>query len=158
MGVICRKPRHRAVVAGGYQWFRVKGAKQFYSGSNFYLFVQEMKINDAMPTAANASGYFSSFVPSNVFDNIFDKTHAWGDSGSSASDSWLAVKLSTAAILQKLSIHNCNGDGVNQPLCFDNFDVSGSNDSTDGANGTWTLLASGLTRSDDDYRWHEWTF
>jgi hypothetical protein len=152
VGVVIRKPRHISGVS--YQWFKIVGPAQDYADTGL-IQVTEIKINETSPTAAAAAASYSlDYVVGNVIDG--NTTTAWCtpllEQGAPV---WLAVEMSETMTIAKLSLRPRPSLGSR---LFDDFAVYGSNDSTNGSNGTWTLIASGLTRSDNDDRWHEWTF
>ncbi len=156
MGIVIRKPRHRAAIVAGvnYKWFKIVGARQIHDGS-YVINLTGIKINEMSPTLAYAeSQYSGSYPASNAIDN--NTTTAWVSSQAALpTDTWLAVNMSAATTCIKLSLYPY---GPLPTTLFTYFDFYGSNDSTNGADGTWKLIASGLTRSDNTARWHEWEF
>ena len=155
MGVICRKPRFRAGgVGGGYQWFKIVGATQNNGSGIYAIDVAEIRINDILPSQAFAGSTTSPYSAAKAIDDNVS-TYWISGQGSSPDTTWLAVKMTGMTLLSKIKMYPAT---PYPHLFFNNFALYGSNDSTNGSDGTWTLIASGLTRSDDDVRWHEWTF
>lgn len=149
MGVICRKPRFRAVTGDeSYQWFKMYNV----DSSNINVHITEVKINDLTPSSAFSSAPRSGYSASKAIDGSLTSFFITDE----YVGCWLAVKMGSPVSLEKLSLYPRTGNVIR--LWEYGFNLSGSNNSTNGADGTWTLIASGLTRSDDTVRWHEWTF
>ena len=149
MGVVIRKPRFRAVAGDeAYQWFKMYNV----DSSNLTVHIVEVKINDLPPSSAFSSAPRSGYPASNAIDGSLTSFFITDENVGC----WLAVKMGSPVSLEKLSLYPRTGNVMR--LWEYGFNLSGSNDSTNGSDGTWTLIASGLTRSDDAVRWHEWTF
>ena len=138
-----------------YQWYKLYGQViRDVENTGYYLLVAEAKINGIYPIFAYSPSVTSIYYASHAIDGNA-ATYWYSIGTASVYNIYLSMKLGVAQALTALALY----PQVNRPEhCFTDFDVYGSNDSTTGADGTWTLLTSGLIRTDDTVRWHEWTF
>lgn len=112
------------------------------SGTGSINVIQESADLCAGGTAYSHSDY-SGFPASQACDN--DTTTAWSSGEQvSAVNVWWAYKVATAKTIQRVKIIGRSGF---PELNFKNFKIQGSNDSTNGSDGTWTDLATGLNTS-----------
>ena len=154
MGIVIRKPRTQKSTSpsgGSYQWVKLT----WNLPADGLCQINEIKVNDSSPQSVYASSQYdaSTFKTANAIDA--DTGTTWSSaSGNEGDPVWIAVKMSTSQAVAKYAYYPRTN---NVTLAPSGFSLYGSNDSTNGSDGTWTLIASGLTRSDNTVRWHEWT-
>jgi hypothetical protein len=107
-------------------------------------------------TAYSSSDFDQYYSAQNAFDNKYlDSKDAWATEASSTIiDAWIAYKLTSSLTVNKLRLHP---RPTFEHLLFNNFTIQASNNSTNGSDGTWTTLASGLETTSLN-QWYEFTF
>lgn len=83
--------------------------------------------------------------PSRAFDNNGNSDNSTWHSAGTEGSHWLAYKFPVPKAVCRVSI--MTRSGFEETRGFGNFSIQGSNDSTNGNDGTWTDLAKGLNNS-----------
>jgi len=102
-------------------------------------------------TAYSESEYSASYDDEFAFDgggSIWSTTQK-----GSAVETWLAYNFSSPKIITGVKTYATNAN-----LNFKNFTIQGSIDSTNGTDGSWTYLATGLYTSDTNSEWTTFDF
>lgn len=108
-------------------------------------------------TAFSHSVHSAGWAQGNAFDNIFEfeDSNVWSTSAlSSPFQGWIAYKFNTN---EKINILRLYPRLDHAPLNFKNFSILGSNNSTNGIDGDWTTLSSGLS-TNNSIEWQEFYF
>jgi len=93
-------------------------------------------------TAYAESELNASYAPSYAFDGTYGTDAGWSStSAASGTNSWIAYKFSVAKTICRVRIYPREAYPQLSPK---NFEILGSNNSTNGIDGSWTSLATGL--------------
>ena len=156
MGMINRIPRHSSYpTSGGASWGTFQWIKLVWSLPSAGLCqLSEIEVNGATPPNIYASSQYDSgeFATANLIDG--NTGTKWSSAAGSEGDPvWIAVKMTAAQTITEYAYYPRANNVVLAPS---GFALYGSNDSTNGADGAWTLIATGLEREDNEERRHEW--
>lgn len=108
------------------------------------------KMSDSLSSESTLGGY----PLSNVLDGDLSTFWSTVDAGRPVSLTWIAFKFVNPVAINDIKIYPRSGL---EYLLFKDFSVYGSIDSSNGADGTWTLLGSGFNTS-NSLEWNEITF
>ena len=129
------------------KWIKVQGVRQFYdSESVFMIQMAEVEVLDVSgvkftpDSAAACSSYSASYHPGKLIDGSGGTS--WSSSKlSSASVAWCALRFVPSVEAAKVRLLPF---APYFDLGFRNATILGSIDSTDGVDGTWVVLATGV--------------
>lgn len=141
-----------------WKWVKVSGPRQFAT-TKYYLEVAEMEVklgsggtDLCTGGTAYADSYLSStYEPSKAFDNS-TSTHWSSVSSTTVQTSWLAYYKSSGMTFDRIRLLSRSSM---PELGIRNGVLSVSNDSTNGSDGTWTTLLTGINMSSSVSTWTE---
>jgi len=151
-----------------YLWYKLSGTGGLI-GTDYYANLGEIEMKElAQPKAppskfsenkcigGNAyaqSSYNSDYTAQYAFDG--DTTDAWVSTmGTQTSKFWIAYQFNS---LQKIDLVRVFPRLATLSASLSNFSIEGSNNSSDGANGTWVTLSSNLNIP-PAAQWNEFRF
>ena len=132
-----------AGAGGGYQWMKMV----WTNGNQGIIAEIDLKLTSggsdlaSSGTAYAVSFYSATYTPAKAID---DNTSTFWNSTTGGGEQWWAVDLGSSQSWDYLTVAYPNQSTTNSPK---NFTVLGSNNSTDGSDGDWTSIATGLAPS-----------
>jgi hypothetical protein len=146
-------------LAGPWKWVRISGAKQLSSTGKYFLEIAEMEVKLGSGGANLCTGgtpYADSDLSSYLAAKAYDGNGGtvWSSAQrASAPTSWRADYKAAGMPFDRSRLLHRAGDY--DQLGVRNGTLSVSNDSTNGANGTWTTIKTGINMSDSPGTWTE---
>lgn len=148
---------------GPWKWVRISGAKQYLSSGTYYLQIAEMevKLYDGANLCTGGTAYADSnaatdadmsYFAANAFDG--NGGTIWSSAkGSSATPSWLAYYKAAGMTFDRIRL--LSRASIYPQLGVRDGTLAVSNDSTNGADGTWLTLLTGINMSNSLGTWTE---
>lgn len=138
------------VQTGLYQWIKINGSMT-YANSNYRLIITDISIvasdgSTVLSTGGTPYGQ-SATVGSGSLGEAWDNNAGTSYYVLGAATFWTAYYLPAGMTPKYIKIKNAVSDGGSNTYVYSNASVYSSNNSTNGVDGDWDTMASGLNQT-----------